>query len=71
MANYKNAQSKAATEYNKRSTVCFTVRLNINTDADIITALESVGNKNALIKNLLRHYIDLRAQGYELTTSEE
>ena len=57
MANYKNAQSKAATEYNKRSTVCFTVRLNMNTDADIITALESVGNKNALIKKLIRDAI--------------
>jgi hypothetical protein len=57
MANYKNAQSKAATEYNKRSTVCFTVRLNVNTDADIITALESVGNKNALIKKLIRDAI--------------
>ena len=54
MANYKNAQSKAATEYNKRSTVSFTVRLNFNTDADIITALESVNNKNALIKKLIR-----------------
>ena len=54
MATYKNAQSKAATEYNKRSTVSFTVRLNVNTDADIITALESVNNKNALIKKLIR-----------------
>lgn len=57
MTNYKSAQSKASTEYNKRSTVCFTVRLNINTDADIISALESVGNKNALIKRLIREAI--------------
>lgn len=54
---YKNAQSKAATEYNKRSSVAFTVRLNMKTDADIITALESINNKNALIKTLLRQAI--------------
>lgn len=54
---YKNAQSKATTEYNKRSTVAFTVRLNVKTDADIITALESVTNRNALIKKILREKI--------------
>ena len=54
---YKNARSKAATKYNSVSTVGFTVRLNAKTDADIITALESVENKNALIKKLLREAI--------------
>ena len=54
---YKNAQSKATTAYNKRSTVAFTVRLNVKTDADIITALESVTNRNALIKKILREKI--------------
>ena len=54
---YKNARSKAATKYNAVSTVGFTVRLNAKTDADIITALESVKNKNALIKGLLREAI--------------
>ena len=54
---YKNARSKAATKYNSTSTVGFTVRLNARTDADIITALESVENKNALIKKLLREAI--------------
>ena len=54
---YKNAQSKAATEYNKRSSVAFTVRLNAKTDADIITALETVTNRNALVKKLLRQAI--------------
>ena len=54
---YKNAQSKAATAYNKRSSIAFTVRLNMKTDADIITALESVTNRNALIKSLLRQAI--------------
>ena len=62
---YKNAQSKAATEYNKRSSVAFTVRLNMKTDADIITALESVSNKNALIKTLLRQAIAESEKGGE------
>ena len=54
---YKNSRSTAATKYNAVSTVGFTVRLNAKTDADIITALESVENKNALIKGLLREAI--------------
>jgi len=57
MAAYKNSQSKASTEYNKRSTVCFTVRLNVNTDADIIAALGSCANKNAMVKRLIREAI--------------
>ncbi|MBR5354995.1 MAG: hypothetical protein IK122_02620 [Alphaproteobacteria bacterium] len=57
MAAYKNSQSKASTEYNKRSTVCFTVRLNVNTDSDIIAALESCANKNAMVKRLIREAI--------------
>jgi len=55
---YKNAQSKAATEYNKRSTVSFTVRLNAKTDSDIITALESITNKNAFVKFLIREKLN-------------
>ena len=60
---YKNAQSKAATEYNKRSSVAFTVRLNMKTDADIIAALESVTNRNALVKSLLRQAIADSGEG--------
>lgn len=52
-----NSHSKAATKYNARNTVAFTVRLNNKTDADIIAALESVSNRNALIKKLLRDAI--------------
>lgn len=54
---YKNSHSKATTEYNKRSTVSFTIRLNIKTDSDILDALESVDNRNALVKKLLRDAI--------------
>ena len=54
---YKNAHSKATTKYNSVSTVGVTIRLHTKNDADIITALESVENKNALIKKLLREAI--------------
>lgn len=54
---YKNAQSKAATAYNKRSTVGYTLRLNVKTDGDIITAFESVENVNAFLKKIIREKI--------------
>lgn len=53
-----NSHSKAATAYNKKNTIAFTIRLNTKTDDDIIAALETVGNKNALIKKLLRAAIE-------------
>ena len=54
---YKNAQSKAATAYNQRSTVGYTLRLNIKTDADILAALETVDNVNAFLKKIIREKI--------------
>ena len=54
---YKNAQSKAATAYNQRSTVGYTLRLNIKTDADILAALETVDNVNAFLKTIIREKI--------------
>lgn len=53
-----NNHSKITTEYNRKNTYAFTVRLNNKTDDDIIVALESVTNRNALIKNLLRAAIN-------------
>lgn len=53
-----NSHSKATTAYNKKNTIAFTIRLNTKTDDDIIAALETVANKNALIKKLLRAAIE-------------
>ena len=53
-----NSRSKASSKYNREKTISFTIRLNKKTDADIITALESVTNRNALIKKLLRQEIE-------------
>ena len=50
-------KSKYNTEYNKANTVVINIRLNKKTDADIITALESVNNKSGFIKWLLRQAI--------------
>ena len=52
-----NSRSKASSKYNREKTISFTIRLNKKTDADIITALESVTNRNALMKKLLRQEI--------------
>lgn len=53
--------SKAALEsiakYNKDKTIQVCLRLNKKTDADIIAALESVSNKQGLIKALIREKI--------------
>ena len=49
-----NSRSKASMKYNKENTVQVLVRLNKNTDADIIKILDEVGNKQGYIKTLIR-----------------
>lgn len=49
-----NSRSKASMKYNKENTVQVLVRLNKNTDADIIKILNEVGNKQGYIKTLIR-----------------
>lgn len=49
-----NSRSKASMKYNKENTVQLLIRLNKNTDADIIKILDEVGNKQGYIKNLIR-----------------
>lgn len=54
MAKSSEAQKKASTKYNKDKTVLFTLRLNRQTDADIIDFLERQENKSAMIKRVIR-----------------
>lgn len=54
MAKSSEAQKKASTKYNKDKTVLFTLRLNRQTDADIIDFLERQENKSAVIKRVIR-----------------
>lgn len=48
------AQPPSKTRWDKENTVVITMKLNKNTDADIIEKLESVDNKQGYIKRLIR-----------------
>ena len=48
------AQARATAKYQKDNTRMFTIRLNLNTDADIIRRLEEVDSKQGYIKELIR-----------------
>lgn len=51
------AEKRAVEKYNKANTVCVLLRLNISTDKDIITKLDSVESKMGYIKRLIREDI--------------
>lgn len=48
---------EAINRYQKKNVIQLNIRLNKKTDADIIAALESVSNKQGLIKSLIREKI--------------
>ena len=48
------AQARATKKYQKNNTRMFTIRLNLNTDMDIIEKLEQVESKQGYIKQLIR-----------------
>lgn len=52
----KKKSSKVAYQerYQKEKCKCITLKLNKETDADVIEILESVGNKQGFIKSLIR-----------------
>lgn len=52
-----NAQRRASAKYDKENAVVLTVKLNKKTDSDILAALESVTNRNAFIKKIIREKI--------------
>lgn len=58
MTKQTKAQIRAKDRYNKKNTVTYCLRLNKNTDKDIIDRLESPvdigGSKNGYIKSLIR-----------------
>lgn len=54
MAKQTQAQLRAKEKYNKEKTKTYLLRLNINTDKDIIEILDSVGSKSGYIKELIR-----------------
>lgn len=48
------AEIEAINRFNKEKTKCIQVRLNKNTDADILAKLEQVPSKMGYIKDLIR-----------------
>ena len=48
------AQLKATAKYQKANTKSYVIRLNLNTDTDIIEKLEQVESKQGYIKQLIR-----------------
>lgn len=59
----KTAKTKTLTRkeaYDKANTKGLYIKLNKKTDADIIAYLETVGNKQGLIKSLIRESYDFK-----------
>lgn len=48
------AKKRAQVKYDKKNTKQVIIKLNINTDADVIGKLDSIGNKQGYLKNLIR-----------------
>lgn len=59
-----NAQRRASAKYDKENAVVLTVKLNKKTDSDILAALESVTNRNAFIKKIIREKIAESERGH-------
>ena len=55
--------SPSKIEYDAKNTVHYGFKLNRKTDADIITALDTAPNKQALIKDALREYLKKSTRG--------
>ena len=50
------AQKKAVAKYDAKNTIQVHLKLNKTTDADILQILDSCGNKQGFIKDLIRTY---------------
>lgn len=53
----KKRHSEAVMKHSEKSVIQLNFKLNRNTDADIIAALTSVGNKQGFLKELIRDWI--------------
>lgn len=58
------AEKRAKAKYDDNNTVQVKLKLNKNTDKDILEALEKSGNKQGYIKKLIR--ADLQSKGVTL-----
>lgn len=55
------AQVRAVNKYNKENTRTFCIRLNKNTDSEILAYLDQIENKTGYIKRLISE--DMRREG--------
>lgn len=63
----KEAQARASAKYDKEHTKGIYLKLNKKTDADILEYFANYcGNKQGLIKKLLRYNIQMEEEGYYL-----
>lgn len=53
---------EANARYDAKSTKHYGFKFNLKTDADIIAALDAAPNKQALIKEALRAYLERRSK---------
>lgn len=53
-----DARKRATAKYDAKNTKQIKLKLNLNTDKDIIDRLEEVGNMQGYIKHLIRHDIE-------------
>ena len=51
------AQKRASAKYDKEKTRIFTIKLNYNTDADLIAMLEAQENIQGFIKRMLKMFL--------------
>lgn len=58
----KESTIRAVNKFNKEKTKSVQVRLNLNTDADILAKLDAVDSKMGYIKRLIRE--DIKKNGY-------
>ena len=62
-----NAKSRASAKYDKEHTKGIYLKLNKETDADILEYFANYcGNKQGLIKKLIRYNIEMEKEGYSL-----
>ena len=65
MAKKTKAQLKSIAKFNREKTRAVLIRLNVNTDKDILEKLETVPSKQGYVKKLIRDDIEKENQGKE------
>lgn len=58
------AQKEASKKYDKENTRSFSIKLNYKTDANLISWLESMKNRQGFIKQLLNKALDEMTGGF-------